>query len=253
MTARDRSGLRGFSFFRSYFEMAEDLSGDDAARLRFYDAVCRYVFKGEAPDFSDHAMLRMAWRGIEPNLDLSINRARPGNTNASKTQPKRKPNAIETPKPPEDKDKDKDKEMDMDMDMEGESSVAPPDGVAAPPREKNSPSDEKTNFKRWDAETFRSSLRAEVEKDPAFAGIEAAFRDYWLEPDPKGKFRFALEKTWSTAGRLRSWLRREEERSSRSLAGVSGRTTPLSCPPPTGPRWSDHETGENFDPDKLFM
>ena len=281
MTDKNRTGIRSFTVFRSYFEMTEDLAGDDAARLRFYDAVFRYVFKGETPDFSDQPVLRMAWRGIEPNLDTSINRARPGNANAAKTQPKRDPKAIETPRPPEDKDKNKDKNMDKNMDME-EESVAPssPD-VAAPPRENPPPNnDGGTNFKRWDAETFRSSVRAEVEADPDFAAIEAAFCDYWLESDPKGRPRFRLERTWSTAGRLRSWLRREEEHrcfragrtsasagADRNAIGGLARNCLAGLPAsetfrprhafldttPTGPRWSDHETGENFDLDKLFM
>ena len=33
----------------------------------------------------------------------------------------------------------------------------------------------------------------------------------------------------------------------------AGRGSAASPPPPTGPRWSDHETGENVDDDKLFM
>ena len=136
-------------------------------------------------------------------------------------------------------------DKDMDMDMEGESSIAPPDGVAAPasprgasarlcgasapPREKALSGDEKMNIKRRDAETFRGSLRAEAEGEPGFAGIEAAFCDYRPEADPRGRFRFAPEKTRSTAGRLRSWLRREEERRpptfSPNICPSSNRTT----------------------------
>ena len=132
----------------------------------------------------------------------------------------------------------------------GDSKEAAPSSpdVAARPRESSPSGDPGTNFKRWNTEMFRNSVRAEVEKDPDFAAIEAAFCDYWLESDSKERPRFRLERTWSTAGRMRSWLRREEER----RCFRAGPTFRAAAPPPTGPRWSDHETGENVDVENLF-
>lgn len=119
--------------------------------------------------------------------------------------------------------------------------------AAAPPRKKSLPRDGGTNFRRWNAEEFRRSVRAEVEGNPDFAALEAAFCDCWLEPDPQGRLRFTLEKTWNTAGRLRSWRRREEER--RSLR--AGPNFHGAAPPSAGPRWSDHETGEGVKDEDL--
>ena len=40
-----------------------------------------------------------------------------------------------------------------------------------------------------------------------------AFFDYWSEPDKaKNKMRCEMQKTWSTAGRLRTWERRNNEK-----------------------------------------
>ena len=86
MTDKDRSVLRGFFFYRSLFEIVEELANDDTARLRFYDAVCRYVFKAEAPEFSDNALLRIAWRGIEPALDKSVENEKTAKTPRFKSE-----------------------------------------------------------------------------------------------------------------------------------------------------------------------
>ena len=160
-----------------------------------------------------------------------------------------------------------------------ETAPSSPDAAARTREHSHPGSNEGANFKRWDAETFRNSVRAAVEQDPDFAAIEAAFCDWWLESDPKGRPRFRLEKTWSTAGRLRSWLRREEERrcfragrtsasagADRNAIGGLARNCLAGLPasetfrprhafldtPPTGPKWSNHEMGENVDVENLF-
>ena len=58
---------------------------------------------------------------------------------------------------------------------------------------------------------FKEELTPFVEKygkDMIFA-----FFDYWSEPDKaKNKMRCEMQKTWSTAGRLRTWERRNNEK-----------------------------------------
>lgn len=61
------------------------------------------------------------------------------------------------------------------------------------------------NFRRWTEAQFKQSVSDVVSEHSKYADIEKAFTDYWTEPDPKGKPRFQLEKTWDTARRLARW------------------------------------------------
>lgn len=58
------------SFFRSYHEAAQLLTGQQ--RLRFYDGIAAFAFEGEVPDFTDDTTLRLCWSLVEPNLRKSI-------------------------------------------------------------------------------------------------------------------------------------------------------------------------------------
>lgn len=57
-----------FSFYRSFDEAARDLP--DADRLRLYDAMSDYVFRGIVPDFD--GVLGIVWKLVRPNLDSSV-------------------------------------------------------------------------------------------------------------------------------------------------------------------------------------
>lgn len=57
-----------FSFYRSFDEAARDLP--DADRLRLYDAMSDYVFRGVYPDFE--GVLGIVWKLVRPNLDSSV-------------------------------------------------------------------------------------------------------------------------------------------------------------------------------------
>ena len=61
------------------------------------------------------------------------------------------------------------------------------------------------DFTKWSREEFIGSVYAAIGKNEAYAEFREEFCRYWLEPDKKGRFRFALQKTWSTAGRLATW------------------------------------------------
>lgn len=57
-----------FSFYRSFDEAARDLP--DADRLRLYDAMSDYVFRGIVPDFD--GVMGIVWKLVRPNLDSSV-------------------------------------------------------------------------------------------------------------------------------------------------------------------------------------
>ena len=71
-----------YTFFRSFYEAASELG--DTERLRMYDAMNSFVFDGVEPDFSDSAILRMAWKLIVPNLEKSAHRSKTNSENAQK-------------------------------------------------------------------------------------------------------------------------------------------------------------------------
>ena len=64
------------------------------------------------------------------------------------------------------------------------------------------------DFTKWSQEDFIASVYAAIGKNQDFAEFREEFCRYWLEPDKKGRFRFALQKTWSTAGRLATWAKK---------------------------------------------
>jgi len=114
------------------------------------------------------------------------------------------------------------------------------------------------NFRQWTAEQFKRSVSAAVTEHPEYTDIQEAFTDYWTEPDPKGRPRFRLEKTWDTARRLARWYdnnqpaagptagsrRTDSKRPGRGKAEVWYFE---NDPPAQGPQWSDHEEGEDVE------
>ena len=72
-----------------------------------------------------------------------------------------------------------------------------------------------SNFKKWDLQTFKDN----VAQYPEYSMIAEEFVSYWTEPDPKGKMRFQLQKTWETKRRLNNWFSNNLEKQSKT--GVS--------------------------------
>lgn len=68
------------------------------------------------------------------------------------------------------------------------------------------------DFRKWSRESFIASVYAAIGKNPDFAQFREEFCTYWLEPDHKGRFRFALQKTWQTSGRLATWAKKAAPR-----------------------------------------
>ena len=90
--------IKGFTFYKNYYELVKYLP--DNERLKLLDAILKYMFDGEEPDFE--GLIKGIWVNLKMPLDNSkINiengkkgGAPKGNTNALKTtqkQPKNNP------------------------------------------------------------------------------------------------------------------------------------------------------------------
>lgn len=88
--------LKGFSFYRSYFEAAKELPKEQQAE--FLMAICSYVFDGEEPDI--HGIAAAMFKLAKPNLETSIKRAKAGsvksNDNKTEIKSETKPNQIKS-------------------------------------------------------------------------------------------------------------------------------------------------------------
>lgn len=78
--------IKGFSFYKSYYECLEDLEKKD--KYEVIEAMLDYVFKNKKPKFN--GIKKTIWTLIEPNLNTSKNRSNAksgapiGNQNARK-------------------------------------------------------------------------------------------------------------------------------------------------------------------------
>ena len=73
--------VKGFSFYRSYFEALGELDIDDQKELLL--SIVNYVFLNEEPEYKTKDIKKMAWYLIKPNLDKSKNKSN-GNAGAPK-------------------------------------------------------------------------------------------------------------------------------------------------------------------------
>ena len=193
--SKEMSEIEQISFFRSYFEVGEQLETDEAKGF-FYTAMLRYVFSSgtQKPDFSEYPLMRIGWTSIKHSLDKSLNQRRPGsknafkNKNANKTRFKRDSNANTV--------YDIDKDIDIDN-KESTKETAEPFSLTNEQK--------KIPFSRWTEEQFREEVRS----FPEYSVHASDFLNYWTERDTKGKMRFQLEKTWETYKRLRIWANRQ--------------------------------------------
>ena len=64
-----------------------------------------------------------------------------------------------------------------------------------------------SNFKNWTTHNFKDSIKEIYNSGKIHMPKEEwlNFYEYWSEMSPAGKFRFQLEKTWSTELRLNRW------------------------------------------------
>lgn len=213
------------------FRWFSTLRGLDDKDLRvMLDAICAYAERGEAPNFT--GMASALWNEFAARIDRD-------NVRYSETCERNRDNAKKRWMPSDatacdrmqkhangcERMRTHAKNADVEGEVEGDIEKKPPfggkekapaDAVASTTNEKESFVESSlkptADFGRWSEEQFRRSVSAAVEKHPEYGGIVEEFIRYWLEPDRRGKYRFALEKTWSTAGRLATWYQRQLQR-----------------------------------------
>ena len=181
-----------FIFYRSFKESMNDLS--DADKLIMYEAISDYSLDMKEPELTGFP--KALFSLIRPVLDANTKRWQNGcKGGASSESLKGNQNARKrTKNEPDSNQKRTKNKANKDKNIDKEKIV----------KEKNISLSDRT-------EKFKEELTPFVEKygkDMIFA-----FFDYWSEPDKtKTKMRCALQKTWSTAGRLRTWERRLSEK-----------------------------------------
>lgn len=120
------SKIKGFTFFKSYYDSLCDLEPEDKKEM--LNAILEYVFEDKKPRFK--GFKKTFWTLIEPNLDTSKHRSNDnsgapiGNQNARKnkaesdTIEKQSKNNQKTTNDLLGKDKDKDREKDKELDKD---------------------------------------------------------------------------------------------------------------------------------------
>ena len=192
-----------FIFYRSFKESMNELS--DADRLIMYEAISDYSLDMKEPELTGFP--KALFSIIRPIIDANWQRynngckggAPKGNKNnrfsKSTTEVQPKVNQSTTEVQPKYKLIYNDNVNDnKNKNIEKEKII----------KEKSLSLSDRTK-------KFKEELTPFVEKygkDMIFA-----FFDYWSEPDKaKNKMRCEMQKTWSTAGRLRTWERRNNEK-----------------------------------------
>jgi hypothetical protein len=202
-TMRENSQRDTFIFYRSFKESMNELS--DADKLIMYEAISDYSLDMKEPELTGFP--KALFSIIRPIIDANWQRynngckggAPKGNKNnrfsKSTTEVQPKVNQSTTEVQPKYKLIYNDNVNDnKNKNIEKEKII----------KEKSLSLSDRTK-------KFKEELTPFVEKygkDMIFA-----FFDYWSEPDKaKNKMRCEMQKTWSTAGRLRTWERRNNEK-----------------------------------------
>ena len=200
---RENSQRDTFIFYRSFKESMNELS--DADKLIMYEAISDYSLDMKEPELTGFP--KALFSIIRPIIDANWQRynngckggAPKGNKNnrfsKSTTEVQPKVNQSTTEVQPKYKLIYNDNVNDnKNKNIEKEKII----------KEKRLSLSDRTK-------KFKEELTPFVEKygkDMIFA-----FFDYWSEPDKaKNKMRCEMQKTWSTAGRLRTWERRNNEK-----------------------------------------
>ena len=173
-----------FVFYSSFLKAIRAIKKRDIqAELAL--AIIEYGITGETAECGE--MVSMAMELIKPQLEANNQKyinglkggAPKGNQNAKKEQPK---NNQEQPN----------------------ENVNENDNVNE--EEKKYIKKEKS-FKEFTEQDFKEELKLHSEKYSK--EMLKDFFTYWTEPNEKGKMKFQLQKTWSTAGRLSTWSRND--------------------------------------------
>ena len=127
--------MNSLKFYRSFFEAINDLEDED--RLALYDAIMRYQFLGEEPNFKNK-YLKAIWITLVPNIDSAnksmldgLKGGRPKRENNPPLENKKPPffenenPPLESSKTEEEVEVDVEEEVEVDADVEDkETAVA---------------------------------------------------------------------------------------------------------------------------------
>lgn len=172
-----------FTFYLSFEKAISRLSNKN--QLLIYRAISRYSLFGE--EIKLEGIPLTIWEIIKPTLDKSRIKSESG----KKARGIEKPSLLgncNAKKQSENKAKTK---RDRDRDRDIKENITKKATLSLSERQ----------------EKFKEELQVYTDKygrDMIFA-----FYDYWSEPNqPNTKMKLELQKTWSLAGRLRTWERR---------------------------------------------
>ena len=197
----------------------------EAELRQMLKAIRAYAETGTAPEFTGIAAA--LWHEFQSCIDhdkeeYSVVCARNKANGSKGGRPKKQDGFCETQQNPENpvgfcetqQNPTEPKKPDLDIDIRKETSpteMQRKEIFFETNAEKNDEKDDNVivlkpvDFTKWSREEFIGSVYAAIGKNEAYAEFREEFCRYWLEPDKKGRFRFALQKTWSTAGRLATW------------------------------------------------
>lgn len=186
-----------FVFYSSFLKAIRTIKKRDIqAELAL--AIIEYGITGETAECGE--MVSMAMELIKPQLEANNQKyinglkggAPKGNQNAKKEKEQPKNNQETTKEQPKNNQKQPNVNDNVNDNVNEE--------------EKKYIKKEKS-FKEFTEQDFKEELKLHSEKYSK--EMLKDFFIYWTEPNEKGKMKFQLQKTWSTAGRLSTWSRND--------------------------------------------
>lgn len=186
-----------FVFYSSFLKAIRAIKKRDIqAELAL--AIIEYGITGETAECGE--MVSMAMELIKPQLEANNQKyinglkggAPKGNQNAKKEKEQPKNNQETTEEQPKNNQKQPNENVNENDNVNEE--------------EKKYIKKEKS-FKEFTEQDFKEELKLHSEKYSK--EMLKDFFIYWTEPNEKGKMKFQLQKTWSTAGRLSTWSRND--------------------------------------------
>ena len=186
-----------FVFYSSFLKAIRAIKKRDIqAELAL--AIIEYGITGETAECGE--MVSMAMELIKPQLEANNQKyinglkggAPKGNQNAKKEKEQPKNTQETTEEQPKNNQKQPNENVNENDNVNEE--------------EKKYIKKEKS-FKEFTEQDFKEELKLHSEKYSK--EMLKDFFTYWTEPNEKGKMKFQLQKTWSTAGRLSTWSRND--------------------------------------------
>ena len=180
---------KGFTFYRSYWDVINELSSEQAGEL--VKGIAEYQFTGKPPVFK--GVLNAVWKGFETLVETQVN----GYLSAKKTTTPPSPPKGGPHRPPQ-----------------GDPSRVPPRTPASKEqrvkskekREKNNTNKNNIYLNPPDKNPFSNRVEElnASEKILTQQGL-TEFINHWTEPDGEGKLRWQGQEFFNTKARMIKW------------------------------------------------